>query len=101
MLFVFAEGFFPVGKSALAEIEEKYGLKTNDRFKITGPGDSVWGYDNAGSVIAELRERYEQKRREDERYETDKKSIDTEEKLLDAEKKTIEEKKNTKKVISC
>ncbi|MBP5407146.1 AAA family ATPase [bacterium] len=81
------------------ELLQKYGLKTNDQFKITGSGDSVWGYDDAGSVIAELRERYEQKKRENERYETDKKSIDTEEKLLEAEKKTIEEKKNTKKVI--
>jgi hypothetical protein len=81
------------------ERQEKYGLPTDDKFKIVGqnefPGDCAY----AGIAVFELRKRYEQKQLENTRYETDKKSIATEEELLEAEKKTIEEKKNTRKVI--
>lgn len=81
------------------ELLQKYGLPTDDMFKILGAKEQDWNCDNAGSVIEKLKERYEQKKRENERYETDSKSIATEEELLKAEKRTINEKKNTRKVI--
>ncbi|MBQ3368717.1 AAA family ATPase [bacterium] len=81
------------------ELLQKYGLPTDDMFKILGPNEHDWSCDDAGSVIEKLKERYEQKKRENERYETDSKSIATEEELLKAEKRTIDEKKNTRKVI--
>jgi len=79
--------------------QQKFGLPTDDIFKIVDHNEYPSGYDNAGEAILELKERYEQKQLEDTRYEVDKKSIATEEELLEAEKKTIEEKKNTRKVI--
>ncbi len=79
--------------------QEKYGLPTDDKFKIIGQDNFPMDCDNAGEEIFELRKKYEQKQLEYARYETDKKSIATEEELLEAEKKTIEEKKNTRKVI--
>ena len=79
--------------------KEKYGLPTDDKFKIIGQDNFPMDCDNAGKEIFELRKKYEQKQLEYARYETDKKSIATEEELLEAEKKTIEEKKNTRKVI--
>lgn len=81
------------------ELLQKYGLPTDDMFKILGSNEQDWRCDNAGEVIEKLKERYEQKKRENERYETDIKSIVTEEELLKAEKKTIDEKKNTRRVI--
>ncbi len=81
------------------ELLQKYGLSTDDMFKILGPNEQDWNCDDAGSVIEKLKELYEQKKRENERYETDSKSIATEEELLKAEKRTIDEKKNTRKVI--
>lgn len=79
--------------------QQKFGLPTDDKFKIVGQNDFPGDCDYAGIAIFELRKRYEQKQLEDTRYEVDKKSIATEEELLEAEKKTIEEKKNTRKVI--
>lgn len=81
------------------ERQEKYGLPTDDKFKIVGQNEFPGDCDYAGIAIFELRKRYEQKQLENARYEIDKKSIATEEELLEAEKKTIEEKKNTRKVI--
>ena len=79
--------------------QQKFGLATDDIFKIVDHNEYPSGYNNAGEAILELKERYEQKQLEDTRYEIDRKSIATEEELLEAEKKTIEEKKNTRKVI--
>ena len=81
------------------ERQEKYGLPTDDKFKIVGQNEFPGDCDYAGISVFELRKRYEQKQLENARYEIDRKSIATEEELLEAEKKTIEEKKNTRKVI--
>ena len=83
----------------IVDRQQKFGLPTDDIFKIVDHNEYLSDYDNAGEAILELKERYEQKQLEDTRYEVDKKSIATEEELLEAEKKTIEEKKNTRKVI--
>ena len=79
--------------------QQKFGLPTDDKFKIVGQDERPSDCDYAGIEIGKLKAKYEQKKLEDTRYETDKKSIATEEELLEAEKKTIEEKKNTRKVI--
>lgn len=81
------------------ESMQKYGLPSDDRFKITRQNNRDSSCDDASKVIEELKEKYERKQREDKRYEIDRKSISTEEELLAAEKKTIDEKKNTQKVI--
>ncbi|MBO7126627.1 protein kinase [bacterium] len=81
------------------ELLQKYGLPTDDIFEILGSNERDMSCDHAGAMIEKLKERYEQKKLENERYETDIKSIVTEEELLTAEKKTIDEKKNTRKVI--
>lgn len=78
---------------------QKNGLATDDKFKIANQNEYLSDCDSANEEISNLKEKYEQKKREDARYETDKKSIATEEELLEAEKKTIDEKKNTRKVI--
>lgn len=82
----------------ITERLQKYGLPTNDKFKIV---KNSWclGCDNAGEMIASLKEMYEQRKRDIARYEIDNKSIASEEDLLTAEKKTIDEKKNTQKVV--
>lgn len=79
--------------------QQKFGLPTDDKFKIVGQDERPSDCDYAGIEIGKLKAKYEQKKLEDTRYETDKKSIATEEELLEAEKKTIDEKKNTRKVI--
>lgn len=81
------------------ERQQRFGLPTDDKFVIKGQVDSTCGCDNAGMAIRELQKKFLQKKLEDARYETDKKSIASEKELLEAEKKTIEEKKNTRKVI--
>lgn len=81
------------------ERQQRFGLPTDDKFVIKGQDDSTYGCDNAGMAIRELQKKFLQKKLEDARYETDKKSIASEEELLEAEKKTIDEKKNTRKVI--
>lgn len=78
---------------------QKYGLRTEDTFKILMSNRDSSGCDHAGRIIWDLKKRYEQKQLEDRRYETDKTSIVTEEELLKAEKATIDEKKNTRKVV--
>lgn len=78
---------------------QKNGLATDDKFKIANQNEYPNDCNSANEEIYSLKEKYEQKKREDARYETDKKSIATEEELLEAEKKTIDEKKNTRKVI--
>lgn len=83
----------------VVERQEKYGLPTDDKFKIVGQNEFPRDCDYAEIAVFELRKRYEQKQLENARYETDRKSIATEEELLEAEKKTIDEKKNTRKVI--
>ena len=81
------------------ERQQRFGLPSDDKFIIKGQDDSTYGCDNAGQAIQELQKKFSQKKLEDARYETDKKSIASEEELLEAEKKTIDEKKNTRKVI--
>lgn len=81
------------------ERQQRFGLPSDDKFIIKGQDDSTYGCDNAGQAIQELQKKFLQKKLEDARYETDKKSIASEEELLEAEKKTIDEKKNTRKVI--
>ena len=83
----------------IIERQQRFGLPTDDKFVIKGQDDSTYGCDNAGMAIRDLQKKFLQKKLEDARYETDKKSIASEEELLEAEKKTIDEKKNTRKVI--
>ena len=84
---------------SITERMQKYGLPTNDRFKIGTQNSRYFECDFAGEMIGSLKEKYEQRQRLISRYETDNKSIVSEEELLKAEKKTIDEKKNTQKVI--
>lgn len=98
----FKESFFCfqiIETPYIVERQQKFGLPTEDKFKIVGEHESPSDCENAGKAIHELQKKYEQKQLEDKKYETDKKSIATEEELLEAEKKAIDEKKNTRKVI--
>lgn len=83
----------------IIERQQRFGLATDDKFKIAGQDEFPRDCDDALLAIYNLKNLYQQKKLEDARYETDKKSIASEEELLEAEKKTIDEKKNTRKVI--
>lgn len=84
---------------SITERMQKYGLPTNDKFKIGTQNSRYLECDNAGDVIETLKEKYEQRKRINSQYEIDKKCIVSEEELLKAEKKTIDEKKNTQKMV--
>lgn len=84
---------------SIIERQQRFGLATDDKFKIASQDEYPRDCDNALLAIYSLQKLYQQKKHEDARYETDKKSIASEEELLQAEKKTIDEKKNTRKVI--
>lgn len=70
---------------SITERMQKYGLPTNDKFKIGTQNSREC--DNAGDVIETLKEKYEQRKRINSQYEFDKKCIVSEEELLKAEKK--------------
>jgi superfamily I DNA and/or RNA helicase len=84
---------------SITERMQKYGLPTNDKFKIGTQNSRYFECDSAGEVIETLKEKYEQRQRINLQYEIDKKCIVSEEELLKAEKKTIDEKKNTQKMV--
>lgn len=81
------------------EKQLRFGLSTDDKFKIAGQNESPQDCEDASQEISDLKKLYEQKKLKNSLYETDRKSIASEEKLLEAEKRTIDEKKNTRKVI--
>lgn len=84
---------------SITERMQKYGLPTNDKFKIGTQNSRHLECDNAGEMIEVLKEKYERRQRISHQYEIDKKCIVSEEELLKAEKKTIDEKKNTQKMV--